>query len=114
MTGQVRGRHHRDWISRVRGLVRAERYDDALVLARACLAAAQAEDAALGRPPEAFWVIQLGIILRRTGDHDGELELLEQYLAAVRAHPHEDDPELADRVRSRIEDVQRLRQGGAD
>lgn len=105
---QVRGQHYSQWSEQVQNLKRVERYDEALELLRECIDAAEADARLWHREPAPFWTTQAAIVLRKLKDYDGEVAVLERYLAATPEHLRAERGQV-DSVSARLHKARELR-----
>jgi hypothetical protein len=90
--GRVQGRHHTEWVEQVQQLKRDRQYEDALALLLECIAATLHDEDLSGAAPG--YTEQAGIVLRKLGDLDGEIKILEHHLS----HDPHPRPELRERL----------------
>ncbi|MFC8921689.1 hypothetical protein [Cellulosimicrobium sp. NPDC057127] len=82
-SGMVQGVHYLELVEPIKQLKREARLDEALEL---CYAAIQgAEGDPIGGAPAPWYTEQAAIVLRKLGDRDGEIKVLERYLAHLPA-----------------------------
>ena len=99
--GTTRGRHYSEWSDDVTTLKRHKAFEECTSLLRDLVEAAEREAEAAGTSPPWWYYEQLAIVLRRTKDHDGEVEILQRYL--LFAHPGSNPrPEIEERLRKAI------------
>lgn len=78
----VRGRDFGEWVEPIKQLRRDGQDQAALELLMECIRAAERDATANGWPLPTWYTEQAAIILRKRGDHAGEVAILERYLAA--------------------------------
>lgn len=78
----VRGRDFVEWVEPIKQLRRDGHEQAALELLMECISAAERDAAANGWGLPNWYTEQAAIILRKNGDHAGEIAVLERYLAA--------------------------------
>ena len=99
--GLVRGRHYSEWTEDVSSLKRHKAFEQCEALLRDLIEAAEREAQEAASSPPWWYYEQLAIVLRRTRDLDGEIEILQRYL--LFAHPGSNPrPEIEERLRKAI------------
>lgn len=78
----VRGRDFVEWVEPIKQLRRDGQDQAALELLMECITATERDATANGWPLPTWYTQQAAIILRKRGDHAGEVAILERYLAA--------------------------------
>jgi hypothetical protein len=78
----VQGMDFVEWVEPIKQMRRDGDDDSALQVLMECIEAAERDALAHGWQPPTWYTQQAGIILRKQGDHAGEVALLERYLAA--------------------------------
>jgi hypothetical protein len=78
----VQGMDFVEWVEPIKQMRRDGDDESALRVLLECIAAAERDAVANGWQPPPWYTEQASIILRKQGDHDGEITLLERYLAA--------------------------------
>lgn len=91
----VRRKHYTDWVETVKDLKRLGHLEQARDLLGELCAAAEAEGAATGLTIPPWYVEQYAIVCRKLKDRDGEVAMLERYLANPLALPDGLDERLA-------------------
>ncbi len=83
----VRGRDFDEWVEPIKQLRRDGQDHAALELLMECITVAERNATANGWPLPPWYTEQAAIILRKRGEHAGEVAVLERYLAACQDGP---------------------------
>jgi hypothetical protein len=83
--GMVRRKHYTDWVETVKDLKRLGHYEQARDLLLELCEAVEDEGTATGMAVPPWYFEQTAIVCRRLKDYDGEVAILERYLANPRA-----------------------------
>ncbi|GGG64541.1 hypothetical protein GCM10011374_30230 [Kocuria dechangensis] len=90
--GRVRGRHYTEWVEQVQQFKRDGQNENALALLLECVAATLHDEDLSGAAP--WYTEQAAIVLRKLGDLDGEIKILEHHLS----HDPHPRPKLRERL----------------
>jgi|GEM_PF-734569 len=99
--GLVRGKHYTDWVDDITALKRHKAHEECCALLGELLDAVEREATEQSVSPAPWYYQQMAIVLRKEKDFDGEIAVIERYLA----FPHPTwppRPELQERLAKAI------------